>query len=134
MTTFVKEKSETIVEGVGVLKKAMIADYGDWADKRSEIALRMWDEYADGFSVSYNKKYVKIVTNKSVSAFIVAVDNDKKFKKGDLLKCAGYSAPARNAARGNVLEGGFAINWTGPLYLVGPRGYSIKETKGGVFG
>ena len=39
--TFVKEKSETIVEGVGVLKKAMIADYGDWADKRSEIALKI---------------------------------------------------------------------------------------------
>ena len=111
--TFVKEKSETIVEGVGVLKKAMIADYGDWADKRSEIALKMWDEYADGFSVSYNKKYVKIVTNKSVSAFIVAVDNDKKFKKGDILKPAGYNAPARNFARGNVFDGGYEIRWTG---------------------
>ena len=111
--TFVKEKSETIVEGVGVLKKAMIADYGDWADKRSEIALKMWDEYADGFSVSYNYKYVKIVTNKSVSAFIVLVDNDKKFKKGDILKPAGYNAPARNFARGNVFDGGYEIRWTG---------------------
>ena len=113
MTTFVKEKSETIVEGVSVMKKAMIADYGDWTDKRSEIALKMWDEYADGFGVSYNKKYVKIVTNKSVSAFIVAVDNDKKFKKGDILKPAGYNAPARNFARGNVFDGGYEIRWTG---------------------
>jgi len=113
MTTFVKEKSETIVEGVSVMKRAMIADYGEWIDRGCEIALKMWDEYADGFSVSYNKKYVKIVTNKSVSAFIVAVDNDKKFKKGDILKPAGYNAPARNFARGNVFDGGYEIRWTG---------------------
>jgi len=113
MTTFVKEKSETIVEGVSVMKRAMIADYGDWTDKGCEIALKMWDEYADGFSVSYNKKYVKIVTNNSVSAFIVAVDDDKKFKKGDILKPAGYNAPARNFARGNVFDGGYEIRWTG---------------------
>ena len=112
--TYVKEKTTNIIEGVGVLKKAMIADYGDWADKRSEIALRMWDEYADNFSVSYNKKYVKIsVAGNGVKAFIVAVDNDKKFKKGDILKAAGYNAPARNFARGNVFDGGYEIRWTG---------------------
>ena len=49
----------------------------------------------------------------NVWGFVVAVDDDKKFKKGDLLKPAGYNAPARNAARGNVLEGGFRIRWTG---------------------
>ena len=113
MAVYVKEKSETIVEGVSVMKRAMIADYGDWTDKGCEIALKMWDEYADGFSVSYNKKYVKIVTNNSVSAFIVAVDDDKKFKKGDILKPAGYNAPARNFARGNVFDGGYEIRWTG---------------------
>ena len=111
--TYVKEKTTNIIEGVEAMKRAMIADYGDWTDKRSEIALKMWDEYADGFSVSYNYKYVKIVTNKSVSAFIVAVDNDKKFKKGDILKPAGYNAPARNFARGNVFDGGYEIRWTG---------------------
>ena len=30
---------------------------------------------------------------------------------------AGWNAPARNAARGNILAGGYAIDWTGPLYL-----------------
>jgi hypothetical protein len=30
---------------------------------------------------------------------------------------AGWAGPARNKARGNVLEGGFGIEWTGPRYL-----------------
>jgi hypothetical protein len=47
----------------------------------------------------------------------VNTDNDKLFKKGDLLKPAGYDKPARNKPRGNILDGGFQINWTGPLYL-----------------
>ena len=41
----------------------------------------------------------------------------KHFKKGDILKPAGWAKPALNSARGNVLEGNFAIQWTGPLYL-----------------
>jgi hypothetical protein len=53
----------------------------------------------------------------SAWGFIVKTDTDKKFKKGDILKCAGWSAPARNKARGNVLDGNYPINWTGPLYL-----------------
>ena len=44
-------------------------------------------------------------------------EDSGKFKKGDILKAAGYRAPARNSARGNVLEGNYAIQWTGPLYL-----------------
>ena len=68
------------------------------------------------------KKYIKIITgkhggNRSVWGFIVNTDEDKKFKKGDLLKAAGWAAPARNSARGNILKGGYVINWTGPLYL-----------------
>jgi hypothetical protein len=42
---------------------------------------------------------------------------DKKFKKGDILMAAGWNAPARNAARGNILDGGYDINWTGACYL-----------------
>jgi len=42
---------------------------------------------------------------------------NNKFKKGDIFKAAGYNKPALNQARGNVLEGGYHIQWTGPLYL-----------------
>ncbi len=77
--------------------------------------------FAEGISVEYGKKYIKIVktlgSQRMVWGFIVGVDNDKKFKLGDILKPAGWKAPARNAARGNILDGGYPINWTGPLYL-----------------
>ena len=131
MTTLVKKTFETVEAGIANLIAADTHDYckGTWPES-------MIEEFTEGWVVKEGSKYTKISTRNGGNAwgFVVNTDTDKKFKKGDLLKCAGYSAPARNAARGNVLEGGFAINWTGPLYLVGPRGYSIKETKGGVFG
>ena len=69
-------------------------------------------------AIKEGKKYIKIVEKGGgVKAFVVGVDNDKKFKKGDILMAAGWNAPARNAARGNILDGGYAINWTGACYL-----------------
>jgi hypothetical protein len=133
MTTLVKKTFETVEDGIANMIAAATYDYCDTILGNNET---MKKEFTDGWVVKKGSKYTKISTRNGGNAwgFVVNTDTDKKFKKGDLLKCAGYSAPARNAARGNVLEGGFAINWTGPLYLVGPRGYSIKETKGGVFG
>ena len=133
MTTLVKKTFETVEDGIVNLIAAATHDYCGGTLGNNET---MKKEFTDGWVVKKGSKYIKISTRNGGNAwgFVVNTDTDKKFKKGDLLKCAGYSAPARNAARGNVLEGGFAINWTGPLYLVGPRGYSIKETKGGVFG
>jgi len=58
-----------------------------------------------------------VMTQNSVWGFVVNVDDDKMFRKGDILKAAGYNAPARNKPRGNILDGGYQIRWTGPLYL-----------------
>ena len=117
MTSYVKESSKSILSGLSKMKAAMIEDYNRFMPENPA----MCDEYTNGISVEYGRKYIKIITsrhggNASVWGFIVGVDNDKKFKKGDLLKPAGWAAPARNAARGNILDGGYAINWTGPLY------------------
>lgn len=73
-------------------------------------------EFKDSIEVRKGKKYIKVLTNRSATAFIVAGD-DPKFKVGDLLKAASFNAPAKNSARGNVLEGKFSGSWTGPAYL-----------------
>ena len=55
--------------------------------------------------------------------FVVNTDDDKLFKRGDVLKgLQDGMSPARNAPRGNVLDGGFNIDWTGYIYI-GERDY-----------
>ena len=118
MTVYVKDASRSVLSGLGKMKAAMIEDLAKFMPPTiSETAAKMNADYADTYDIRYGKKYIKIVCNNSVAAFVVGVDNDKKFKKGDILKAAGWNAPARNAARGNILDGGYAIDWTGPLYL-----------------
>ena len=77
------------------------------------------------------KKYIKIVQDTGVFCFIVKEDF-KHFKKGDILKAAGYNAPALNSARGNVLTGNYPIQWTGPLYIKIRRN-TMKTRKRKVF-
>ena len=74
------------------------------------------DNWDNKTKVSEGKKYIKIVQDTGVFAFVMKEDSGK-FKKGDILKAAGYNKPALNSARGNVLTGNYAIQWTGPLYL-----------------
>jgi 2-methylcitrate dehydratase PrpD len=74
-------------------------------------------EFAEKIRVEEGRKYLKIITDKCVWGFVVNVDDDKKFAKGDILMAAGYNAPARNKMRGNILDDNYVIRWTGPLYL-----------------
>jgi hypothetical protein len=117
LTEFVNTPAETLEDGISKMFSAMIKDYGAFMPTDSEIRINMNEEYVDGLTFKRGSKYIKVISGDSVSSFIVATENDKKFKKGDILKPAGWAAPARNAPRGNVLDGGYPINWTGPLYL-----------------
>ena len=74
------------------------------------------DNWDNNTKVSQGKKYIKIVQGTGVFAFVMKEDSGR-FKKGDVLKAAGYNKPALNSARGNVLTGNYTIQWTGPLYL-----------------
>ena len=95
---------DTMVEAYATWEKSL-----DWDDSKST-------EFADKNRTTEGKKYIKIISDNSCTAFIVKND-DKRFRKGDILMSASWNAPARNSARGNVLEGNYPINWTGPLYL-----------------
>ena len=120
MTVIVKDASKSVLSGLSKMKAAMIADYAKFMVPDTDTKKKMNADYADNFDIRYGKKYIKIVEKGGgVKAFVVGVDNDKKFKLGDILLPAGYNAPARNFARGNVLDGGYAIGWTGPLYAGG---------------
>ena len=86
--------------------------------RESKIREDMEADYGDGLGYELHTKYIKVVSDKhggcSVCAFVVATENDKKFRFGDILKPAGWATPARNFARGNILENDFrGVHWTG---------------------
>ena len=102
--------------------EAMREDYCRWSKAGlggpSEIKTKMEEDFCEGLEVTEGSRYWKIISDKrgsrSVSGFIVKA-GDKKFREGDMLKAAGWAAPARNFARGNVLDGTGLNNarWTG---------------------
>ena len=124
MTVYVKDASKSVLSGLSKMKVAMIEDYAKFMPPtKSATTAKMNKEYAENFTIKYGKKYIKIVSDGGgVKAFVVGVENDKRFKLGDILLPAGYNAPARNFARGNILDGDYTIAWTGALYAGGtPR-------------
>ena len=90
------------------------ADYVRWG--KGNTRQDMIDEFNAGLRVTEGKKYIKIIQRTSVWGFIVKEDGPK-FRKGDILKAAGWNTPATNSARGNIIDGGYSIQWTGPMYL-----------------
>jgi len=101
--------------------EAMREDYKRWSNNTddSEIKTEMEEDYCNGLTVTEGSRYYKIVSetrgSKSVQGFVVKA-GDKKFLEGDLLKAAGWAAPARNFPRGNVLTESWCyqnVRWTG---------------------
>ena len=117
----VEKSANTLDEGIKNLMSGAKSDYERWSTRNGKTELtgyskdqvETWDSKT---KVMPGKKYIKIVQENGVFAFIVKEDF-KHFKKGDILKAAGYNAPALNSPRGNVLSGNYPIQWTGPLYL-----------------
>ena len=122
MNNIKPEMSRALIKMAGVAKQ----DYMRfWKASDSVAAKGTLSPYAqqqiDGFMESLEfrggSKYIKVIRENSVWGFIVNTENDKKFKYGDILKPAGWAAPARNAARGNVFSDLSWVQWTGPAYL-----------------
>ena len=131
MIISVSKKHKEVNEGMTNLLSHMKEDYHNWSMRgrtvhqntedfirESKIRERMEEEYNSGLDYELHTKYIKVVSDKhggcSVCAFVVATENDKKFRFGDILKPAGWKGPARNFARGNILENDFhGVHWTG---------------------
>ena len=120
----VEQSATTLEVGIDNLLNSAKADYVKryGSDVNSDVAKKMIGQFNDGFVVKSGQKYVKIMCGNggtpggSCWGFVVKEDTPK-FKKGDILKPAGWNKPATNAARGNVLDGNYEIHWTGPVYL-----------------
>jgi hypothetical protein len=98
---------------MNTLLETIKSDYM-FAKGTTEVQIKMTKEFNEGLCFKVGKKYIKVMSAWSVWGFIVNVDNDAKFKKGDILMAAGRAAPARNFPRGNIIDGGYKVQWTGP--------------------
>ena len=122
---------EKVARCMEALKSHMKEDYHRWSmagrtvhqnveafSRDIEIRERMEEEYGTGLGYEVNTKYIKVISDKhgskSVCCFVVNIENDKKFRFGDILKPAGWRGPTRNFARGNILDYDFhGLRWTG---------------------
>ena len=117
----VDKKSDTLEQGINNMMAGAKDDYVKMSTSNGKKELvgyskEQVDKWDSLIRVEQGQKFIKVVRENGVFAFIVKEDNGR-FKKGDILKPASWRAPAKNSARGNVLEGGYNIQWTGPLYL-----------------
>ena len=117
----VSQKCETIEEGIKFMMAGAKADYVRMSTSNGKkeltgYSLEQTDKWDSNTRIMPGKKYIKVVQENGVFAFVMKEDSGH-LKKGDILKAAGYNKPALNSARGNVLTGNYAIQWTGPLYL-----------------
>lgn len=107
--------TKEMTTAIAKLHEAMKADYNRFMNGDDPITSEMREEFAGSVSHSVGNKYIAIRTGGGAHSFIVNTDKDKKFSYGDILKAAGYNAPARNFARGNIFvdEDIPKITWTG---------------------
>ena len=120
----VDKKADNLKDGITNMMLGAKNDYikmstsgGKELTGYSKEQVDIWDNKT---RVSEGKKYIKIVQDTGVFAFVMKEDSGH-LKKGDVLKAAGYNKPALNSARGNVLTGNYYIQWTGPLYMDSQR-------------
>ena len=125
MTINVNWSAKTLDEGISNMMSGAKADYermstNNFKKELTGYSKEQVDNWDNKTKISEGKKYIKIVQDTGVFAFVMKEDSGH-LKKGDILKAAGYNKPTLNSARGNVLNGNYHIQWTGPLYMDSQR-------------
>ena len=109
------------------MNKDLIEKHPEQLAQVTKRALERIQEFKDKFKMEETKFYYKFISDGGVHTFIVKEDGvirHKVWKKGDILKPAGYRTPALNKPRGNIF-GEYKVQWTGPLYLKGPKYFTM---------
>jgi len=112
---------EQITTYLDAIIAAYVAFRTDCKSRADASMAAYYDEAIANFKrdlhIVSGKKYIKVIrTGTGVHSFIVKEDmvesNGKVWKAGDVLKAASYSAPAKNFARGNIIDGKFpTLSW-----------------------
>ena len=120
----VDKTANNVLSGIAIMMQGAKDDYIRMSTSGGKELTGYSKEQVDNWDnktrVSEGKKYIKIVQDTGVFAFVMKEDSGH-LKKGDILKAAGYNKPTLNSARGNVLTGNYYIQWTGPLYMDSQR-------------
>jgi len=111
-----------MIVGLDKLSAKINADYckfvGNAISKIDDDYNRQKDrirKFNSELQYTVGKKYIKFMSGNSCWGFVV-LEDDKKFQRGDILKPSTYKAPARNFARGNILNGDWSgVRWEGAI-------------------
>lgn len=118
--------NDALKQAVEQVVETMKQDYINWSTQNGKKPLNGYhQEVVDNWNIEIQEgnKYIKLVKKDhkssfgggSVNGFIVKTPT-KGFVEGDMLKAAGYNAPATNFKRGNVFEdanNASIARWTG---------------------
>lgn len=113
-------KYDNIVDGLVAMIGIIQEDYAKLRGPfiSDETSTKMIKKFNEEIHFDKGSKFIRIWTGTSCHSFLAMYDfttsDGKSFRKGDILKCASWKAPALNFPRGNVLDGDFSrVRWTG---------------------
>ena len=111
------ETKDEFQAGLDAYAKHLFQNYVEWADRTNDSHVSTPREERFQVTFEQGRKFIRVVSinwgSRSAHTFI-ALEDDGKFKRGDILKAASWASPAKNFARGNILTGDWSkVTWTG---------------------
>lgn len=116
MTSRLKDRRE-VFNALNDYVSHLQKDYVAWAnrDKRASERIReqMIKDFINNLIIKRDKMYTKVIVRDSAHSIIV-MENQGKFRRGDILRVANKGKPDLNFVHGNVLEKKYEkITWAG---------------------
>ena len=108
-------------EAMNTLLDKIQENYDNWGGGRNHPAHAGVGQKKLDLKLKPGRKFIKVVEGNRVWGFVAKIDGTHKglpMLKGDILKAAGWSAPAKHS-RGSIFDKEMhkSFSWTGPNYL-----------------